>query len=134
MEKQERRPEMAKAHRGFRDLKTYQLAYALAMEVFHETKRFPVEEKYSLTDQIRRSSRSIAANLAEAWKKRKYEKMFISKLIDCSGEAAEVEVWIDVALDCGYITNERHEYFQSKYNELSKMLHGMISQPEKFTF
>lgn len=93
---------MEKVYRGFRDLKVYQLAYALAMEIFIETKKFPVEERYSLTDQIRRASRSIPTNLAEAWKKRRYERLFISKMTDCLGEAAEVEVWLDFARDCGY--------------------------------
>lgn len=101
-------------YRGYKDLKVYQLAYALAMDIFQETKRFPPDERYSLTDQLRRSSRSITANLAEAWKKRKYEKAFVSKLVDCSGEAAEVEVWLDLSLDCGYLPKEKHEHFVSK--------------------
>jgi len=123
-----------KDYRGFRDLKVYQLSYTLAMEVFHQTKKFPFEERYSLTDQLRRASRSIPANLAEAWKKRRYEKLFVSKLIDCAGEAAEVEVWLDVARDCGYFQIDRHQYFLQKYEEVNKMLHSMIQQPEKFCF
>jgi four helix bundle protein len=123
-----------KVYRGFRDLKVYQLSYALAMAIFNETKKFPVEERYLLTDQIRRSSRSIPANLAEAWKKRRYEKLFVSKLIDCGGEAAEVEVWLDLARDCGYLQVERHQYFLQKYEEVGKMLHSMVRQPEKFCF
>jgi four helix bundle protein len=102
------------------------------MEIFLETKRFPIEERYSLIDQMRRSTRSIPANLAEGWKKRRYEKLFISKLIDCAGEAAEVEVWLDVARDCGYFRPERHQYFLGRYEEVGKMLHSMIQQPEKF--
>ncbi len=119
-------------YKGYKDLIVYQLAYSLAMEVFRETKRFPVEERYSLVDQLRRSSRSIAANIAEAWKKRKYEKLFVSKLIDCSGEAAEVEVWLDLSLDCGYLPKEKHEHFVGRYDEVSRMLYSMINQPEKF--
>ena len=122
----------ATEYRGYKDLRVYQLAYSLAMEIFQETKRFPVEERYSLIDQIRRCSRSIPTNLAEAWKKRKYEKAFVSKLIDCSSEAAEVEVWIDFSLDCGYLNKDRHEYFKGKYDEVNRMLHSMTNQPEKF--
>ncbi|MBF8297024.1 MAG: hypothetical protein HW389_3569 [Bacteroidetes bacterium] len=122
----------ATAYRGYKDLRVYQLAYSLAMEIFQETKKFPVEERYSLIDQIRRCSRSIPTNLAEAWKKRKYEKAFVSKLIDCSSEAAEVEVWIDFSLDCGYLQKDRHQYFTGKYDEINKMLYSMINQPEKF--
>ena len=119
-------------YRGYRDLRVYQLAYALAMEIFQETKAFPPEEKYSLTDQIRRSSRSIPTNLAEAWKKRNYEKAFVSKLVDCSSEAAETEVWLDFSRDCGYLKKDRCEYFAGKYDEVARMLYSMIEQPEKF--
>jgi four helix bundle protein len=123
-----------KVYRGFRDLKVYQLSYSLAMEIFHETKRFPAEERYSLIDQMRRSTRSIPANLAEAWKKRRYERLFISKMTDCAGEAAEVEVWLDFARDCGYFNPDRHHYFHERYEEVSKMLSSMAQQPEKFCF
>lgn len=85
----------AQKYRGFKDLKIYQLAYKLAMEIFEESKMFPREEKYSLTGQIRRSSRSVPANIAEAWKKRKYKKAFVSKLIDAFAEAGETEVWLE---------------------------------------
>jgi four helix bundle protein len=119
-------------YRGYRDLKVYQLAYELAMEVFRETKSFPIEERYSLVDQLRRASRSIPVNIAEAWKKRKYEKMFVSKLVDCSGEAAEVEVWLDFSLDCAYLPKEKHDHFFGKYDEVNRMLYSMINQPEKF--
>lgn len=86
-------------YNGYRDLKVFHAAYKLAMEIFEITKAFPVEERYSLVDQIRRSSRSVPANLAEAWKKRLYPKMFISKIIDAAGEAGETEVWLDVSKD-----------------------------------
>jgi four helix bundle protein len=120
------------AHRGYRDLRVFQLSYQLAIEVFKATKGFPAEEKYSLTDQLRKSSRSVPANVAEAWKKRKYPKSFVNKLIDAFGEAGETEVWIDTSRDCGYLTREYHAYFAEKYDEVSRMLNGMITQPEKF--
>lgn len=126
--------ENKREYHGFRDLKVYQLAYSLAMELYRETKTFPVEEKYSLTDQIRRSSRSVPATLAEAWRKRKYKKAFVSKLIDCSSESGEVGVWLDMSMDCGYMRPERHKYFSEKYVEVDKMLHAMIEHPEKFCF
>ena len=119
-------------YRGFRDLKVFQLSYSAAMEIYHETKRFPREERYSLTDQLRRSSRSIPANLAEGWKKRRHGKYFISKVFDCWGEAAEVEVWLDFASDCGYLTPERHRYFSAKYDEIGRMLYGIVQNIEKF--
>lgn len=93
-------------YRGYKDLKVYQLSYSLAIEIFHDTKSFPIEERFSLTDQLRRPSRSIPANIAEAWKRRIYETAFVSKLVDCSGEAAETEVWIEMGADCGYFTVE----------------------------
>ena len=98
-------------YRGFRDLKVYKLAYQLALEIFEITKSFPKEEKYALIDQIRRSSRSVPANIAESWRKRKYPKSFVSKLIDSYGEEGETEVWLDMSKDLGYITNEKHRYF-----------------------
>jgi four helix bundle protein len=119
-------------YRGYRDLKVYQMAYQLALEIHEITKSFPKEEKYSLTNQIRRSSRSIPTNLAEAWKKRRYEKAFISKLIDCSGEAAETEVWLDFSKDFGYIGIEKHKDLMGRYEEVNKMIHGMIEKADKF--
>ena len=119
-------------YRGYKDLKVYQQAYSLALELFKITKEFPVEERYSHVDQLRRSSRSIPANIAEAWKKRKYPKLFVSKLTDCSGEAAEVEVWLDFSLDCGYLTLEIHDRFINGYDEISRMLFSMVKQPDKF--
>lgn len=92
--------------RGHRDLRVYQSAYALAMEIFHLSRTFPREEVYSLTNQIRRSSRSVAANLAEGFRKRRYPNMLVSKLTDCDGEARETQLWIDFALDCGYVSQE----------------------------
>lgn len=117
---------------GYRDLKVYQLAYKLAMDIFRETKSFPKEEKYALTDQIRRSSRSIAANIAEGFRKRLYPKMFVNKLADADGEAAETQVWLDFALDCEYLSREKHDELFGKYEEIGKMLGTMMSMPEKF--
>ncbi len=119
-------------YNGYRDLKVYQLAYRLAMEIFEETKQFPPQEKYSLTDQMRRSSRSVPANIAEGWKKRKYIKMFVSKLIDSAGEAGETEVWLDFAKDAKYLAIERYTYFTNSYDEVNRMLYSMIDRPEKF--
>ncbi|HET56112.1 MAG TPA: four helix bundle protein, partial [Ignavibacteria bacterium] len=91
-----------KKYRGFRDLIVYQLSYKLAVEIFEETKSFPKEEKYALTDQIRRSSRSVPANISEAWFRRRYPKSFVSKLIDSDGEASETTVWLDFSKDHKY--------------------------------
>jgi four helix bundle protein len=124
--------DMPPQYRGYRDLKVYQLAYSLALEIFEISKTFPAEEKYSLTDQIRRCSRSIPANIAEAWRRRKYEKAFVSKLTDSSTETAEVEVWIDFCRDFKYINTEKHLYFTEKYAEVGRMLTSMINHPEKF--
>jgi len=122
-----------KGYKGYLDLKVYQLAYKLAMEIFELTKDFPIEERYSLSDQIKRSSRSVPANIVEVWYKRRYQKMFISKLIDAQGEAGETEVWLHFSLDFGYITQEKHDYFIESYAEVHKMLYGMIDKPDRFT-
>jgi four helix bundle protein len=121
-------------YRGYRDLKVYQLSFQLALEIFEISKSFPKEERYALTDQIRRSSRGVAALLAEAWSHRKYPKSFVSKLVDSKGEAAETEVWIEFAHAHGYIKEEKPKYFLDKYNEVGRMLNSMINQPEKFCF
>ena len=117
---------------GYKDLKVYQLAYQLALEIHKITKVYPKEEKYSLTDQIRKSSRSVPTNLAEAWKKRRYEKAFVSKVVDCAGEAGETEVWLDFSKDFGYISNEQHKDLMGRYGEVNRMLYGMIDKPHKF--
>jgi len=115
---------------GFRDLKVYQMAYELAMEIFRESKSFPAEEKYSLTDQIRRSSRSVAGNIAEGYRKKRYPKMFVNKMAD--GEATETQVWLDFARDCGYLSSERQSNLTARYEEVGRMLGGMINHPERF--
>ena len=116
----------------FKNLKVYQLSYELAMEIFKVTKSFPKEEKYSLTDQIRRSSRSVCANIAEAYRKRRYPKNFTSKISDADGEASESVVWVNFAYDCKYINEEIKEKLLIKYEEVGKMLGGMANNPEKF--
>ena len=118
--------------RGHRDLKVFQLAYDLAMEIFHLSKSFPIEEKYSLTDQIRRSSRSVAANIAEGFRKRRYLNMLTSKLTDCDGEATETQVWLDFACDCGYLSKHNHDRLISGYEDVGKMLAGMMMNVSKF--
>ena len=117
---------------GFRDLKVYQLSYDLAMEIFRLSKSFPAEEKYSLTDQIRRSSRSVPANIAEGYRKRQYTKMFVSKIADADGEATETQVWLDVAKDCEYLSIEDQRRLINGYDEVGRMLGGMLANPEKF--
>ena len=119
-------------YKGFRDLIVYQKSYKLATETFEITKTFPREEKYSLVDQIRRSSRSVPANIAEAWVKRKYPKSFVSKLLDSLAEEAETEVWIDMSRDCNYIDDKLHNSLLESYKEVAKMLSSMINTPEKF--
>src|ERR1035437_8840121 len=96
---------------NFRDLKVYQLARRYARELYEVSKKFSPEEKYSLTDQIRRSSRSACSNIAEPWRKRRYVGAFVSKLSDADGEAGETRSWLDSAIDCGYISEQTHRYF-----------------------
>lgn len=117
---------------GFKELKVFQLSYKLAMDIFHATKQFPKEEKYSLTDQIRRSSRSVCANIAEGYRKRIYPKHFSSKMTDSDAECSETIVWLDFAKDCNYLKMDQYETFISQYAEVGKMLGSMIVNPEKF--
>lgn len=117
---------------GFKDLKIYQSAYKLAMEIYRESKAFPIEERYSPTDQIGRSSRSIAANIAEGYRKRQYPSMFANKMSDSDAETAETQVWLDFSLDCGYMNQKRHDELIGGYEEVGKMLNAMIAHPEKF--
>ncbi len=118
--------------RGHRDLKVFQLAYALAMDIFGTSKSFPQDERYSLTSQIRRSSRSVAANIAEGFRKRQYPNMFVSKLADSDAEATETQVWLDFARDCGYISAEYHNVLVARYEEIGRMLHAMMEHPGRF--
>src|SRR5512147_311451 len=117
---------------SFRDLIVYRKARELSLEVFQLTKRFPREETYSLTDQIRRSSRSVGANIAEAWAKRRYEKHFISKLTDADGEQQETQHWIDTTVDCGYWKSEDALKLRQKYEEIGRLLGGMMAKSEMF--
>lgn len=123
-----------KEYRGYKDLKVFQTAYQLSLEIFELTKNFPKEEKYSLVDQIRRSSRSVCANIAEAWYKRRYPKLFVNKLTDSAGEAGETEVWIDFSYDHKYINEDQKNRLLEKSSEVGKMLNSMIRQPEKFCY
>ena len=117
---------------GFKSLKVYMLAYKLAMEIYNLTKSFPKEETYSLSDQIRRLSRSVCANITEGYRKRKYPKHFSSKMTDADGECSETMVWLDFARDCGYISLEKHKELHDHYLEVGRMLGGMALHPEKF--
>ncbi len=115
-----------------KELVVYQKAYTLAMRVFNASKRFPPEERWALTGQIRRSSRSVWNNLREAWAKRRYEAHFISKLTDCDGEANETDTSIDFARDSGYISADEHLELVSLNDEVCKMLGSMIRNPKAF--
>lgn len=115
-----------------KDVNAYKAAYALSMEIFRVSKTWPVEERYSLTDQIRRSSRSVCANLREAWAKRRYEAHFLSKLSDCDGEAAETDTWLDYAKDGGYIEDAVNEKLTYECRSIGAMLGAMIKNPTPF--
>jgi four helix bundle protein len=117
---------------GYKSLKVYQKAFELAMKIFVISKAFPPEERYSLTDQIRRSSRSVCTNLAEGYRKRIYPKHFISKVTDADGEASETMVWLDFALACNYIEKGLHNELYDDYINVGKMLGSMANNPEKF--
>lgn len=118
--------------RGFKDLEVYQLAYKLAMQIFDVSKTFPKEEKYSLTDQIRRASRSVCSNIAEGYRKRIYPNHFKSKMSDADAETSETMVWLDFARDCKYISKDIHSLLYSRYERVGKMLGNMIKNPKKF--
>ena len=118
--------------RGFKDLYAYQKGFELSMKIFEISKSFPKEETYSLTDQIRRSSRSVCANLAEAYRKRIYPKHFISKVTDSEMENAETEVWLDFALACEYIKQEQYSELLELNNEVAKLLYHIENNPEKY--
>ena len=118
--------------RSFRELKVWKKAMDLAMEIFEITKRFPPEEKYSLTDQIRRSSRSVPANIAEAWRKRRYPAAFVSKLNDAEGESAETQTHLEIARRCGYIDTESALRLDASYEETMAMLVSMVSHSDQW--
>jgi four helix bundle protein len=110
----------------------YQAAFQLQQEIFAESKRFPAEERYSLIDQIRRSSRSIGANLAEAWQKLRYPAHFISKLTDADGEQTETQHWIGTARACNYIADATENQWLDQCSRIGQMLGSMMAHPEKF--
>jgi four helix bundle protein len=112
-----------------KELRVYQLAFDAAMTIFDLTTTFPTDERYALSDQIRRSSRSICANLAEAWRKRRYEAAFLGKLSDCEAEAAETQTWLDFAINCQYISPEKGEELYMTYNQVLAGLVSMIRNP-----
>ncbi len=114
------------------ELDVYKKAFDVAMRIFRASKAFPKEETYSLTDQIRRSSRSVCANLAEAWRKRRYEAAFIAKLSDSEGEAAETQSWLQFAVECEYLKKEDGTELFRAYHEVLSMLVAMINDPDKW--
>lgn len=118
--------------RHFRELDVYRMAMDGSMRIFQVSKGFPVEEKYSLTDQVRRSSRSVCANLAEAWRKRRYSKAFVSKLSDAEAEAAETQVWIEFSEKCGYLQSAPALELDAVYHNIQGKLVRMMTNPEKW--
>jgi four helix bundle protein len=119
--------------RHFRELDVYRLAMEAAMAIFKLTKGFPGEERYSLTDQVRRSSRSVCANIAEAWRKRRYANAFVAKLSDAEAEAAETEVWLELAVRCGYLDATKAAELEQGYEHILGKLVTMISHPDQWT-
>jgi four helix bundle protein len=115
---------------GFRELRVYQRGYAAAMHIYEVSKSFPAEERYSLTDQIRRSSRSVCANIAEAWKKRRYPAAFVSTLTTAEGESAETQVWLDFARDGGFISKQTHKELTIEYDRVNAELFKMTTNPQ----
>jgi four helix bundle protein len=122
----------AQAINSVGDLEVYKLGFDTAMKIFEVSKAFPKEEKYSLTDQIRRSSRSVCANLAEGWRKRRYKAVFINKLLDSAQEAAETQTWLQFALQCKYISKELFEELNEKYEHIFAMLNNMEKKADSF--
>lgn len=118
--------------RTAKDLDVYKLAYDLAMRIFEVSRTFPAEEKFALTGQIRRSSRSVCMNLREAWAKRRYEAHFISKLTDCDGENSETDTSLDFARDCAYISTEQHQSLVNLNREIGRKLGAMLKSPSPF--
>ena len=117
---------------SYKTLLAYQKAFSLAMKIFNVTKRFPKEELFGLTGQIRRSSRSVCSNMAEGYRKRQYEAHFVSKLTDADTENSETEVWLDFSLACGYITQDEYNALYADAEEVGRMLAYMIEHPSKF--
>src|SRR6056297_734157 len=118
--------------RSFRDLRVYREAFLAAREIYQLSQDWPSEERYALTDQIRRSSRSVAANIAEAWRKRRYPNHFVSKLSDSDAEAAETQSWLDFALDHGYLTREQYDEIDDRYDKIQGSLVSMMIQKDRW--
>jgi four helix bundle protein len=118
--------------KSFRDLEVYKKARVVAKRIFTMSRVFPKEEIYSLTDQVRRSSRSIGAQIAEAWAKRRYEKHFVSKLSDADGEQMETQHWIEIAEDCGYLTSSQAIEVNDELSEIGRMLNSMMGKAAQF--
>ena len=118
--------------RTHRDLDVYQKGFEVAMNMFNESKSFPIEERYSLTDQVRRSSRSVCANMAEAWRKRRYEASFLSKLSDAEAEAAETQVWLEFAFQCGYLKEETFRELSIALDNILGKIVRLINNPQQW--
>ena len=116
----------------YRSLHAYKMAYKLSFDIFKLTKTFPHDEIYALTSQIRRSSRAIISNFVEGYRKRQYLKYFVSKLSDCDSECSETILWIEIAKDCGYISEDSFKYLLDQYSQLGSLLGYMIQNPEKY--
>ena len=119
--------------RDFRELDVYRMAMDAAAHIFELSKGFPAEERYSLTDQVRRCSRSVCANIAEAWRKRRYPNAFVSKLNDAEAEAAETEVWLELGVRCGYLDKTQSTVLEQEYEHILGKLVNMISRPEQWS-
>jgi four helix bundle protein len=119
--------------RSYKELRVYQAAMDAAMEIFELSKRFPIEERYSLTDQVRRSSRSVCTNIGEAWRKRRYPAHFVSKMSDSEGEAEETRVWIEIAERCRYLTSDQARALDSRYDTILAQLVNMIFNKDDWT-
>lgn len=117
---------------NYTELEVYQLAFESAMRIYELSKKWPIEERYSLTDQIRRASRSVCSNIAESWRKRRYPAHFVSKLSDADTEAAETEVWLNFALRCRYLEEQEYQPLQDNYDHICRMLTKMMSNPDQW--
>ena len=118
--------------RTHRDLDVYKMAFEMAMLIFEKSRSFPIEERYSLTDQVRRSSRSVCANLSEAWRKRRYEASFLSKLSDAEAEAAETQVWLEFAFKCGYLSENIFQELSVAYDNILGKTVSLINNPQQW--
>ena len=123
---------MAESIKSYRELRVYKAAINTAMEIFEMTKKFPSEERYSLTDQIRKSSRSVCANMGEAWRKRRYRAAFIAKLSDSETEACETQVWLEISFLCGYISKNQFEKLEGDYEKIIGQIITMIDGADKW--